>query len=83
MLANYDRSAQKLTEQLRADGISDTRVLEAIASTPRHQFIDSVLLHKAYLNTALPIGQGQTISQPYIVALMTQCLLTSGDKQKV
>jgi len=69
------RSASLLAQKLQQDGIKDTRVLQAIAETPRHHFVEMVLAHKAYENTALPIGQGQTISQPYIVARMTELLL--------
>lgn len=69
------RSAQLLAQKLQQDGIKDAKVLAAIAATPRHLFVEMVLAHKAYENTALPIGQGQTISQPYIVARMTELLL--------
>ena len=69
------RSAQVLAQKLQADGIKSAEVLQAIAQTPRHHFVEMVLAHKAYENTALPIGQGQTISQPYIVARMTELLL--------
>lgn len=69
------RSAQVLAQKLQQDGIRDPKVLAAIAATPRHLFVEHVLAHKAYENTALPIGQGQTISQPYIVARMTELLL--------
>lgn len=69
------RSAQILAQKLQAEGITDSSVLAAIAQTPRHLFVEPVLAHKAYENTALPIGQGQTISQPYIVARMTALLL--------
>ena len=69
MLANYTRSAKALSDLLKREGVEDTQVLSAIADIPRHIFIDDVLKHKAYENTALPIGQGQTISQPYIVAV--------------
>ena len=69
------RSAVLLSQKLQQDGIKHPKVLEAIAQTPRHLFVEMVLAHKAYENTALPIGQGQTISQPYIVAKMTELLL--------
>ncbi|MGP4763383.1 protein-L-isoaspartate(D-aspartate) O-methyltransferase, partial [Klebsiella pneumoniae] len=65
------------------EGIQDNRVLTAISQTPRHLFVEAVLAHKAYENTALPIGQGQTISQPYIVARMTELLLQSPQCKKV
>ena len=74
MLANYTRSAQALSDLLQREGVEDKEVLKAIADIPRHLFIDDVLQHKAYQNTALPIGQGQTISQPYIVAFMTEAI---------
>ncbi|WP_404342801.1 protein-L-isoaspartate(D-aspartate) O-methyltransferase [Pseudoalteromonas mariniglutinosa] len=83
MLANYDRSARALADLLKKEGVEDPLVIEAIASTPRHFFVDDVLKHKAYQNTALPIGQGQTISQPYIVARMTELLRLAGVRDKV
>ena len=72
------RSGEILASKLAAEGISNQSVLQAIARTPRHHFIPEILAHKAYENTALPIGQGQTISQPYIVAKMTELLIESG-----
>jgi protein-L-isoaspartate(D-aspartate) O-methyltransferase len=69
------RSAALLAQKLQKEGITQQQVLSAIAHTPRHIFVEAVLAHKAYENTALPIGQGQTISQPYIVARMTELLL--------
>ena len=77
------RSAQVLAQKLQSEGIRDPRVLSALAQTPRHLFVEPVLAHKAYENTALPIGQGQTISQPYIVARMTELLLQGGSSGKV
>ncbi|MBL4900766.1 MAG: protein-L-isoaspartate(D-aspartate) O-methyltransferase [Colwellia sp.] len=75
------RSGELLAQKLQAEGISNPQVLQAIANSPRHIFIPEILAHKAYDNTALPIGQGQTISQPYIVAKMSELLLGSeGDK---
>lgn len=68
------RRGEGLAQLLHKDGIRDTAVLKAIASTPREMFLPETLQHKAYVNTALPIGQGQTISQPYIVARMTELL---------
>nr|WP_247664664.1 protein-L-isoaspartate(D-aspartate) O-methyltransferase [Pseudoalteromonas sp. MMG010] len=82
-MANYSRSAQALADLLSREGVEDTKVLSAIAQIPRHLFIDDVLKHKAYENTALPIGQGQTISQPYIVARMTELLHLAGVRDKV
>ena len=69
------RTRDRLIAQLREAGISDERVLQAVEVTPRHLFVDEALASRAYENTALPIGHGQTISQPYIVARMTQALL--------
>ncbi|ATG58951.1 protein-L-isoaspartate O-methyltransferase [Pseudoalteromonas sp. PS1M3] len=83
MLANYTRSAKALSDLLKREGVEDQGVLDAIAGIPRHLFIDDVLQHKAYENTALPIGQGQTISQPYIVARMTELLRLAGVRDKV
>ena len=77
------RSAAVLAQKLQQDGIKDAKVLSAIAQTPRHLFVEAVLAHKAYENTALPIGQGQTISQPYIVARMTELLLQDKAPGKV
>jgi protein-L-isoaspartate(D-aspartate) O-methyltransferase len=71
------RARNRLVEQLRTMGIKSERVLEAIRSTPRHIFVDEALSSRAYDNTALPIGYNQTISQPYIVARMTEALLDS------
>ena len=61
-------SAMNLAKKLAEAGIRHPAVLHAVATTPRELFLDGALAHKAYENTALPIGQGQTISQPYIVA---------------
>lgn len=72
------RSGELLAQKLANEGISNQQVLKAIAQTPRHIFIPEILAHKAYDNTALPIGQGQTISQPYIVAKMSELLLANG-----
>ncbi|MFT6776765.1 MAG: protein-L-isoaspartate(D-aspartate) O-methyltransferase [Paraglaciecola sp.] len=74
------RKGESLTQLLHKEGISNTKVLTAIANTPRELFLPDALKHKAYQNTALPIGQGQTISQPYIVARMTELLLESENK---
>lgn len=71
------RKGENLAQLLHKEGINDSRVLAAIAKTPRELFLPDALKHKAYQNTALPIGQGQTISQPYIVARMTELLLES------
>ncbi len=77
------RTRDRLIERLRAEGIVNEVVLERIRTTPRHLFVDEALASRAYEDTALPIGFGQTISQPYIVALMTEALirdLPSGEK---
>lgn len=73
----------RLVQRLRQDGIRDERVLKAMVQVPRHEFIDEALASRAYENTALPIGQSQTISQPWIVARMTEALLDGGNPQKV
>jgi protein-L-isoaspartate(D-aspartate) O-methyltransferase len=69
------RTRERLVERLRSEGISNEAVLERIRSVPRHLFVDEALASRAYEDTALPIGFGQTISQPYIVALMTEALI--------
>jgi protein-L-isoaspartate(D-aspartate) O-methyltransferase len=66
--------ARMVSEQLAARGIEDSRVLEAMRVVPRHEFIPPELREQAYEDTPLPIGDGQTISQPYMVALMTEAL---------
>lgn len=71
------RKGDSLAQLIAQEGISNSKVLGAIANIPRELFIPDALRHKAYQNTALPIGQGQTISQPYIVARMTELLLLS------
>ena len=69
------RARDRLIERLKAEGISDRRVLDVIARLPRHLFIEEALASRAYEDTALPIGLGQTISQPYVVARMTEALI--------
>jgi len=69
-----NRRIETLLAQLRAQGIEDERLLQAIADVPRERFVDEAFEHKAWDNTALPIGSGQTISQPYMVARMTALL---------
>jgi len=69
------RTRDRLVQRLRCEGIVNPAVLEAIRATPRHLFVDEALASRAYEDTALPIGCGQTISQPYIVARMTELLL--------
>ncbi len=73
--STLDAQRRRLLDELRRQGIRDERVLTALARVPREQFIEEALRGRAYENNALPIGQAQTISQPYIVALMTQALL--------
>lgn len=77
------RTRERLVHRLREEGITDQRVLDAIGETPRHLFIEEALATRAYEDTALPIGQGQTISQPFVVALMTQAILRDGVPGKV
>lgn len=77
------RSGEILAQKLQQEGITNPAVLEAIADSPRHIFVPEILAHKAYVNTALPIGQGQTISQPYIVARMSELLLAKGRPNNV
>ncbi|WP_286235073.1 protein-L-isoaspartate(D-aspartate) O-methyltransferase [Thalassotalea sediminis] len=72
------RSGELLAQKLQSEGIKNQQVLQAIARSPRQIFVPEILAHKAYDNTALPIGQGQTISQPYIVAKMSELLLEDG-----
>ena len=72
------RTRDRLVDRLRDKGIKDERVLEVMRTTPRHIFVDEAMAHRAYEDTALPIGHGQTISQPYIVARMSEILLEGG-----
>ncbi|OUS15130.1 protein-L-isoaspartate O-methyltransferase [Gammaproteobacteria bacterium 50_400_T64] len=77
------RTRERLVQRLRDQGLTDQKVLDVIRVTPRHLFLDEALSHRAYEDTALPIGHAQTISQPYIVALMTQILLSRGPLKRV
>lgn len=77
------RSRDRLVEALVRRGIRDERVLEAIRAVPRHVFLEEALASRAYEDTALPIGHGQTISQPYSVALMTEKLIEHRIPQRV
>ncbi len=77
------RTRERLIQRLREEGIKNKQVLETMRTLPRHAFVDEALASRAYEDTALPIGYGQTISQPYIVALMTQALLAGGPIKKV
>src|SRR5690349_11924985 len=72
------RTRDRLVQRLQEQGIHDLRVLERIRNLPRHIFVDEALASRAYEDTALPIGFGQTISQPYIVARMTAALMEGG-----
>jgi protein-L-isoaspartate(D-aspartate) O-methyltransferase len=69
------RARDRLVERLRTEGIADRRVLDVIRALPRHLFVDEGLESRAYEDSALPIGQGQTISQPWVVARMTELLI--------
>ena len=73
----------RLVQRLRDHGIGDERVLKAIATVPRHEFVDEALSSRAYEDTALPIGLSQTISQPWIVARMTEAVLDGGSPAKI
>lgn len=77
------RTRERLIQRLRDQGITNQRVLDVIRTTPRHIFLDEALSHRAYEDTALPIGFSQTLSQPYIVARMTEILLAHGPLKKV
>lgn len=77
------RTRERLIQRLHEEGISNPNVLDVIRKTPRHLFVDEALAHRAYEDTALPIGNNQTISQPYIVARMSELLLAAGPLDKV
>lgn len=77
------RTRERLINRLREEGISNERVLDVMLNTPRHIFCDEALAHRAYEDTALPIGYNQTLSQPYIVARMTEALLSLGMPKRV
>ncbi len=77
------RTRERLVDRLRAQGVRDERVLARIRDVPRHLFVDEALATRAYEDTALPIGNNQTISQPYIVARMTELLLEGGNLENV
>ena len=72
------RTRARMIERLRAEGIRDETVLNAMSAVPRHMFIEEALAHRAYEDTALPIGFGQTISQPFVVARMIELLREGG-----
>jgi protein-L-isoaspartate(D-aspartate) O-methyltransferase len=77
------RTRDRLVQRLRDQGITNLAVLERVKNVPRHIFVDEALGSRAYEDTALPIGFGQTISQPYIVARMTEALLEGGPLRSV
>ena len=77
------RTRDRLVQRLREQGIANLAVLDRIRNVPRHIFVDEALGSRAYEDTALPIGYGQTISQPYIVARMTEALLEAGPADNV
>ena len=76
------RTRERLIKRLEEQGITNQSVLDVIRQTPRHIFVDEALASRAYEDTALPIGHGQTISQPYIVARMTEALVETGPLEK-
>jgi len=78
-----ERTRRRLIEKLREQGISDERVLSAMTATPRHMFVDEALSSRAYENSALPIGRGQTISQPLVVAMMTEAAMAAPRRENV
>ena len=77
------RTRERLIQRLMDQGITRFEVLEAIRSVPRHLFVDEALAHRSYEDTALPIGYGQTLSQPYVVAKMSELALAQGRPRKV
>ena len=77
------RARDRLVERLAGEGIRDRRVLDVMRTLPRHQFIDEALASRAYEDTALPIGNKQTISQPFVVARMTEALIEHRLPQRV
>ncbi len=77
------RTRERLIQRLTEQGIRDLTVLDVIRTTPRHLFLDEAMAHRAYEDVALPIGFQQTLSQPYIVARMTELLLAAGPLERV
>lgn len=77
------RTRERLINRLREEGISNERVLNVMLNTPRHLYCDEAFAHRAYEDTALPIGFNQTLSQPYTVARMTEALLSIGQPKRV
>jgi protein-L-isoaspartate(D-aspartate) O-methyltransferase len=77
------RTRERLIQRLMEQGVTRFEVLEAIRSMPRHLFVDEALAHRSYEDTALPIGYGQTLSQPYMVAKMSELALAAGRPKRV
>jgi len=77
------RTRDRLIERLRQKGIQNEKVLDVMRSMPRHLFVDEAMSSRSYEDSSLPIGHGQTISQPFIVARMTEVLLSRGTPDKV
>ena len=77
------RTRDRLVRRLQEQGIADVRVLDRFRAVPRHRFVDEALASRAYEDTALPIGLGQTISQPFVVARMTEALVADHAPDKV
>ena len=77
------RTRERLTQRLRSAGVANESILQVMQTTPRHLFVEEALASRAYEDTALPIGFGQTISQPLIVAKMTDALITPDRPQRV
>jgi protein-L-isoaspartate(D-aspartate) O-methyltransferase len=77
------RTRERLVQRLREQGIRSADVLEVLRSTPRHMFVDEALAQRAYEDSALPIGYSQTLSQPWVVARMTELLLEQGPLERV
>lgn len=75
-----ERTRTRLIDRLKEQGVNNSQVLDILRETPRHLFLDEALSHRAYEDSALPIGYGQTLSQPYIVARMTEILLGAAGK---
>lgn len=79
---SFERPRKRMVaEQIVARGVSDPRVIEAMEIVPRHLFVDAPLQSRAYQDSALPIGEGQTISQPYMVARMSELLMLKGNER--
>lgn len=77
------RTRERLIQRLADQGVNNTQVLDVIRTTPRHLFLDEAMAHRAYEDVALPIGFQQTLSQPYVVARMTELLLAGGPLARV